>query len=348
MGTVSGAYKDVPMRLKHVIPLDFESTKVVPESHIWPETENFPLSDRVLPSDDDEKSKSWIPVIDLMAPNVVELIGHACETWGIFHLTNHGIPSSLIHDVESQARRLFSLPTEQKLKALRSADGATGYGAARMVPFLTKYLWHEGFLIAGSPIEHASVLWPHDHKTFCDVMETYQKMMNSLAHQLLLLMLKWLEVSEDELNWKLSMSQDALLLNSFPACPDPKSTIGLAPHTDSLLITILHQSQEGLQIFRDGFGWVTVSPIEGALVVNFGNLMDILSNGKFSGILHRAFVNQIRHRISVAYFCYPPIDSQVAPFAKSECPIYSSLTVKEYLEIRAKHMEDALSVIKIK
>ncbi|XP_027180246.1 gibberellin 3-beta-dioxygenase 1-like [Coffea eugenioides] len=179
-------------------------------------------------------------------------------------------------------------------------------------------------------------------------METYQKMMNSLAYQLLLLMLKWLEVSEDELNWKLSMSQDALLLNSFPAYPDPKSTIGLAPHTDSLLITVLYQSNEGLQIFRDGFRWVTVSPIEGALVVNLGNLMDILSNGKFSGILHRAFVNQIRHRISVAYFCYPPIDSQVAPFAKSECPIYSSLTVKEYLVIRAKHMEDALSVIRIK
>ena len=147
--------------------------------------------------------------------------------------------------------------------------------------------------------------------TFSDVMETYQKMMNSLAYQLLLLMLKWLEVSEDELNWKLSMSQDALQLNSFPACPDPKSTIGLAPHTDSMLMTVLHQSHEGLQIFRDGIGWVTVSPIEGALVVNLGNLMDILSNGKFPSIQHRVFVNQIRHRISVAYFCFPPTDSQV-------------------------------------
>lgn len=164
MATILQAYEEVPMQQKHIIPLDFESTKVVPESHVWTEKDDFPSDDTF--QSDDEKSKSPIPVIDLMAPNAVELIGHACETWGVFQLTNHGISSSLIDDVESQARRLFALPTEQKLKVLRSARGTTGYGCARMTQFLSKSLWHEGFTIAGCPVDHARKLWPHDHRAF--------------------------------------------------------------------------------------------------------------------------------------------------------------------------------------
>ncbi|KAL3500435.1 hypothetical protein ACH5RR_039528 [Cinchona calisaya] len=346
MASLSRPFEETPMHIKKIIPLDFESTKVVPESHVWQETDGFPSNCDILQFDE-ENSKSSIPVIDLMAPNVVELIGHACETWGTFHIINHGIPSSFVEDVESQARRLFALPIEQKLKALRTAGGSAGYGAPRMSKFFTQRLWHEGFTVVGSAVDHAKELWPHDHQAFCDVVENYQNKMKELAGQILLLILKSLDVSEEDLSWKLPMSEDILQLNSFPACPHPESTFGLAPHTDSMLLTILHQSDKGLQIFRDGFGWATVPPIPGAFVVNLGNIMDILSNGKFARVLHRVLVNQSKHRISVAYFYSPPIESQVAPLAKFKSPIYRSLTVKEFLQMRAKHLEDAISVIRI-
>ncbi|KAA8521734.1 hypothetical protein F0562_012407 [Nyssa sinensis] len=346
MSTLSEAYKDNPLQLHHIIPLDFHSVQVVPDSHLWPhhDSQDFPSG---VTSD----GHSSMPSIDLSDPNVVELVGHACQTWGMLQVTNHGVPSSLLDDVESEARRLFSLPAQQKMKTLRSPVGAAGYGSARISPFFSKLMWHEGFTIMGSSlVDHARELWPHDYESFCDVMEDYQKKMKALASRLLLLILKSLDVTEEEMNWAASVheSEGALQLNSYPSCPDPNSAIGLAPHTDSMLITILHQcNTNGLQIFRDGVGWISVSPAAGALLVNVGDLLHIFSNARFPALYHRAVVNQTRHRISVAYFYGPPADSQVKPFVKLECPCYRSLTVKEYVSIKAQHLEQALSLIRI-
>ncbi|KAE9452253.1 hypothetical protein C3L33_15847, partial [Rhododendron williamsianum] len=340
MSTLLEAYKDDPVQLHHLIPLDFPSLRAVPESHVWPESYNF----RVSPSDENLS----IPIVDLKDPNIADNIGRACQTWGIFQVTNHGLPSGLLEDVEYEARRLFSLPVEQKRKVLRSPCGATGYGCARITPFFPKLMWHEGFTVMGSSVDHARVLWPHGYKRFCDAMDKYQKHMKTLAHNLFLTILSSLDLSEPEKNWAAAVydsDSNALQLNSYPACPDPTRTIGLAPHTDSLLLTILHCETNGLQTFRDGFGWVPVHRVSGALTVNVGDLLHILSNGKFPTVCHQAVVNRTRHRISVAYFYGPRADSVFGPFSRLGLPRYWTLTLKEYIGIKAKHLDKALSFI---
>ncbi|CAK9179217.1 unnamed protein product [Ilex paraguariensis] len=339
MSTLSEAYADSPLHLQHIIPMDFESVQTVPDSHSWPQITDFPPAVR----SDEELT---IPIIDLTAPHVVELVGDACRTWGMFQVTGHGVPSILLEDVESEARRLFELPARQKIKALRSPGGATGYGAARIAPFFSKNMWHEGFTIMGSSVDHARELWPHDYKRFCDAMDDYQKKMKVLSYKLWLLILKSLDITEEQVNW--SSSDGALQLNSYPCCPDPNRAIGLAPHTDTLLLTILHQSNSnGLQIFRDGVGWVSVSPLSGALVVNAGDLLHIVSNGRFSTAYHRVMANQACHRVSIAYFYGPPAESLMVPVCETQFPLYRSLTVKEYISIKAKHLEKALLLIRI-
>lgn len=187
-------------------------------------------------------------------------------------------------------------------------------------------------------------------------MENYQKQMKALAYKILILMLKSIGVSEEELNWKSSSSsssssmaaesESALQLNSFPTCPDPTIAIGLADHTDSMLFTILHQSPtKGLQIFKDGIGWITVPPVAGPFVVNTGDLLHIYSNGKFPSVRHRVLVNKDRHRYSVGFFYGPSSNSRIAPLDK--CPIYRSVTVKEFLSLKAKYLADAISLMRI-
>lgn len=184
-----------------------------------------------------------------------------------------------------------------------------------------------------------------------DAMDKYQKHMKTLAHNLFLTILSSLDLSEPEKNWAAAVydsESNALQLNSYPACPDPTRTIGLAPHTDSLLLTILHHCEtNGLQTFQDGFGWVPVHRVSGALTVNVGDLLHILSNGKFPTVCHRAVVNRTRHRISVAYFYGPRADSVVGPFSRLGLPRYRTLTLKEYIGIKAKHLDKALSLITI-
>lgn len=205
---------------------------------------------------------------------------------------------------------------------------------------------------------HVLCLGPREYWSRCvcscsDAMDSYQKKMKSLAYKILLIILKALGVDEEDQKHISSsflyQSDGALQLNSYPSCPNPSQAIGLPPHTDSLLLTILHQNNtNGLQILQEGIGWVRVMPVSGALVVNIGDLMHILSNGHLPTVNHRVLPNETTHRISVAYFYGPPADSVVAPLPKlPRPPRFRAVTVKEYIGLKSKHLEKALSLIQI-
>ncbi|KAL9233907.1 hypothetical protein vseg_008842 [Gypsophila vaccaria] len=363
MGVLSEVYKQYPVENKYIIPLDFNSIKDnVPQSHAW--VENTPKLNPTIIStnniinnnhyDITNEDLKLIPIIDLNDPNISDKIYHACEKWGMFKITNHGISKEILEKIELEAKKLFKLPMEEKMKVLRAPDGATGYGSPRITPFFSKQMWSEGFTIIGtSLVHHAQLLWPCDYQGFCDVMDEYQTQLRGLSHKLLGFMLKSLNIPELEMTWA---SQDpnnlstALQLNSYPSCPDPTRTMGLAQHTDTFLFTILHQTgnASGLQVYKDGSGWVSVDPVPGALVVNVGDLMQILSNGRFQSVIHRVVVNNEKQRMSMAYFYGPPLDFDIGPFVNYPgCvgPCYRSMKVKEYVSIKSKLLDSALSFV---
>ena len=148
--------KENPTLLDLSIPLDFNTALKLPDSHTWTTT---PLAVQ-------ESVADIVHVIDLASPNALDLIRQASEKWGMFQVTNHGIPVHLFHQIEDQARSLFSLPGAQKLLAARSRNELTGYGQAAISPFFSKEMWYEGFTIVGSPAEHASKLWPNQPNVF--------------------------------------------------------------------------------------------------------------------------------------------------------------------------------------
>lgn len=199
-------------------------------------------------------------------------------------------------------------------------------------------------------------------------MENYQKQMKGLAEKLTQMMLGLLGINscdeeEKKKKWVIGNSSSnnnpncgAVQLNFYPRCPEPNRAMGLAPHTDTSLFTILHQSQtKGLQIFKEGKGWVPIHPPPnnnnnnntnsyGTLLVHTGDLLHILSNARFQCALHRVTVNNTRHRYSVAYFYCPPLDCVVSPL-DNIAPRFRAVTVKEYIGIKAKNFGDALSLI---
>ncbi|PKI64091.1 gibberellin 3-beta-dioxygenase 1-like [Punica granatum] len=353
MANLSEAYESAPVQTHHIIPLDFQSVNHVPESHSWSNSDDsLPVQSQPLVNCE----QISLPIIDLGDLDASKMMGQACESWGMFQVINHGIPLTLFRDVESEARAFFSLAAEEKMKALRSPSGVTGYGVARIAPFFNKVMWHEGFTIVGSPVDHVREIWPERYHRFCEVMEAYQKAMKELSERLLDLILKSLGTPEEHIEWLPSVACQgrlapctALQLNSYPPCPGPTQVIGLAPHTDSYLITILHQvgNINGLQVLMEGTGWVLIVPLEGAVVVYVGDMLHIMSNGLFPSMLHRAVVDNTRHRLSFAYFYGPPADSSISPIPRG-CPSqFRSMTVREYIEMKAKDFKGALSKIRV-
>ncbi|XP_057503783.1 gibberellin 3-beta-dioxygenase 1-like [Actinidia eriantha] len=349
---VSDAFRNHPVHFPHK-HLDFNSVKELPESHAWTSLDDYPSNNSLETTDHVES----VPVIDLNDRNALNLVGHACRTWGVFQVINHGINKNLLDAVELAGKSLFSLPVQQKLKAARSPDGVSGYGVARISSFFPKLMWSEGFTIFGSPLEQARLLWPQDYTKFCDVIEEYEKAMKQLSNKLMWLMLGSLGIAQEDLKWAgpngdFKGASAAIQLNSYPACPDPDRAMGLAAHTDSTLLTILYQNNtSGLQVLREGTGWVTVPPVPGALVVNLGDLIHMLSNGLYQSVLHRVVVNRTRHRFSVAYLYGPPANVQISPLPKlvgPACPpLYRAITWAEYLGTKAKHFNKALSSVRL-
>ncbi|CAN6697408.1 unnamed protein product [Malus baccata var. baccata] len=277
-----------------------------------------------------------VPVIDLTDPNVVELVGHACKTWGMFQATNHGIPQKLVDDMESTVRILFSLPPQQKLKEARLPDGFSGYGFHRISAFCEKLTWSESFTTVGSPLEHFCQPWPQDYTKFCCIAEEYEREMKRLAARLMWLMLGSLGISKEDIKragprGEFEDASAVLQFNSYPACLDPDRTMGLAQHTDSSLFSI-----------EEGRGWFMVPLVPGAFVINVGDFIHMLSNGLYQNVLHRAVVNRSQHRVSKA---------QVSPLSKllgPSCPpLYPPLTWNEYLGTKAKLHNKALESLRL-
>jgi gibberellin 2-oxidase len=68
-----------------------------------------------------------------------------------------------------------------------------------------------------------------------------------------------------------------LRLNRYPPCPIDFRIHGLVPHTDSDFLTILYQDQVGgLQLVKDR-KWVAVKPNPHALIINIGDLFQVIN-----------------------------------------------------------------------
>ncbi|CAH2041880.1 unnamed protein product [Thlaspi arvense] len=105
-------------------------------------------------------------------------------------------------------------------------------------------------------------------------------------------MAKALKMREEEVRELFKGGMQALRANYYPPCPQPELVIGLSPHSDAGLLTVLLQLRDvqGLQIKKDGI-WIPVRPLPDAFIVNVGDSLEIATNGIYKSIQHRAVVH---------------------------------------------------------
>ena len=125
-------------------------------------------------------------------------------------------------------------------------------------------------------------------------------------------------------------------MHHYPPCRHRDTVVGISPHTDTLGLTLLLQidNTPGLQVKRGG-RWFPVRPLPGALVVNVGDMLDVLTNGAYASVEHRVVPDARGRRVTVATFHEACVDGRVAPLPEllrgGEAPArYRSVGILEY------------------
>ncbi|KAK4859052.1 hypothetical protein QYF36_026046 [Acer negundo] len=185
-----------------------------------------------------------------------------------------------------------------------------------------------------------------------EILEAYSAELKSLSLKILRLMTQSLRMEENDMAVLFEGGWQSMRMNYYPPCPQPELAIGLCPHSDASAITILLQISEveGLQIRKDGM-WISVKPLPNAFIINIGDALEILSNGAYRSIEHRATVNSIKERLSVATFFAPKLDGEIGPAPSLLTPetpaIFRRIGVKDYYKGRFSRKLDGKSYVDV-
>ncbi|GLJ27753.1 hypothetical protein SUGI_0544690 [Cryptomeria japonica] len=250
---------------------------------------------------------------DLCRQKELEKLGIACQQWGFFQALNHGIPLSLMERMRGIVRDFIQLPLEEKLKY--EVHELEGYGQTFVTSDDQILDWGDTMYLTTLPPENRKMdLWPTKPVDFRETVDQYTVEIQKLGNKVLCLLSENVGLKPDcFINMCGKMAQ-MMRLNYYPPCPRPDLALGISPHSDGNGLTVLLQDDEtmGLQICKNG-QWVPVQPIPGALVINIGDMLEVISNGIYKSIEHRAVTNIDRDRVSIAMFYGPGRETEVGP-----------------------------------
>lgn len=108
-------------------------------------------------------------------------------------------------------------------------------------------------------------------------METYLQEMEKLGMKLFgRYIAKALKMDLKKAKDMVDDAMQSVRITYVAPCPQPDSVVGMIPHSDASLITIVNQINgvHGLQIKKDG-AWLPVNFQPDALVVNVGDVLEV-------------------------------------------------------------------------
>eukprot|EP01018_Ginkgo_biloba_P006791 Gb_19770 [translate_table: standard] len=291
------------------------------------ETQELPT--RYIRAEEDRPSLSTvcnhktIPIIDMdrlqfgeERQSEMSKLSMACEQWGFFQVVNHGVPQSLMDRMRGVIREFFELPLEEKKQyASNLGSSLQGYGQLFVASDDQVLDWADLIFLLCLPVKARDMnLWPTKPPDFRETLSQYNIEAQKLGNKLLNLLAESLGIKPDYFIEMFKENTLDVRMNYYPPCQRPDLVLGLSPHSDSEGITILLQDEgiEGLHIRKNG-EWIPVQPMPDALVINIGDMLEIMSNGRYKSVEHRAVTNKEKERISIASFYSPGLKTHVGP-----------------------------------
>uniref|UniRef100_A0A0E0LA29 Fe2OG dioxygenase domain-containing protein n=1 Tax=Oryza punctata TaxID=4537 RepID=A0A0E0LA29_ORYPU len=254
-----------------------------------------------------------IPVVDLSlpAPLAAEAAAGAARDWGFFYLVNYHalVPSGFTDRLLAAVRAFNELPAAERAAHYgRSVDGGVNYFSNVDLYRSGAASWRDTIQVMFGPSRADEERIPAACRAEIVGWDAHA---TAVARAVMALLCEGLGLRGETLEEASCLEGKVTVCHYYPVCPEPERTMGIVPHTDPGVLTILAQDGVGgLQVKHtneDGESyWVDAKPVPGALVINVGDLLQMMSNDNYKSVEHRVVMNSHEEaRVSSAIFYNP-------------------------------------------
>ncbi len=288
-----------------------------------------------------------LPLIDISLLNsdyledrmqVVQALDRACKEVGFLYIQGEQFQPELFDKLKEIAESYFAQDENQKMQNyIGLSKNHSGYVPIGEEQFKANvYDLKEAYDINYDyqEIENRRPLlgptqWPNDPQFKEQVLAYYQHI-KAIGHQLFKAFALALELEEDYFDAHLKHAPSQLRLIHYPFNPNAEDQFGIGAHTDYECFTLLFPTAEGLQVLDKQGEWIDIPLIENTMVMNIGDMMEILSNGRYLATKHRVKrVKQERYSFPLFFSC--DYDYIIQPIIKNEVPHYPPMKGGEHL-----------------
>jgi len=259
-----------------------------------------------------------IPVLSMANSGKAEFaqaIGDSFHRFGFAMVRDHGMNPALVQDGWAKAKAFFALPDAAKQAYSAASNGGqrgyTAFGteiAKDASENDLKEFWHVGRdLPKGDPLAVAMPpnVWPSEIASFRDTFTSLYAEFDRVGGLLLSAIALYLNLPEDWFAEPVHNGNSILRLLHYPPVSADAPGVRAGAHEDINLITLLLGAEEGgLQLLTREGEWLAVTPPEGALVVNVGDMLQRLTNHVLPSTSHRV-VNPPPERRGVSRYSMP-------------------------------------------
>ena len=269
---------------------------------------------------------------------VATAVDDACSRVGFMQILGHGIDPDVQSGLAAAMDGFFGLDLDTK-KSYRIEGANRGYSppkseslslslgvesASRMNDFFEAFnIGVEARSFADLTLDEADYginVWPTETTGFEADVSAYFAEAGRVARTLTTIFADALDLDPGYFDRLTDHSIDVLRMNNY-ALPEGTVTLdgdltGMGEHTDFGIVTVLWADQvAGLQILGHDGLWHDASPIDGALLVNLGDLTARVTNDRWMSTLHRVkppiVDGTIQRRRSAAYFHDGNVDAVI-------------------------------------
>jgi isopenicillin N synthase-like dioxygenase len=286
-------------------------------------------------------------------------LGKSFEEYGFAIIADHGIPDELIARAEEKSKAFFALPDEAKRKYhIEGQGGARGYTpfgietAKGYSAHDLKEFWHVGRdLPDGHPFRNhmPDNVWPSEVESFKDTFQELYATFDSTGLKILKAIARYLKIDEGYFVDTVRDGNSVMRLLHYPPIQgEPGSHVRAGAHEDINTITLLLGAEEGgLELLTKDGQWIPVAPKPGELVVNIGDMLQRLTNGRLRSTSHRV-VNPPRERWGKARYSMPfflhfrsdfLIEALPGTVPPGEKPKWEPITADGYLQERLREIK---------